>query len=251
MKTFKEIAKASLWGMLLLLLLLALIASSVLLADRVGSYYTSKDAIAYKKTHDALETPLAELDDYIQNKRFDIHWNAYADTKVLAYKEFIDIQIQDTCPKCRLYFSLPTDGLSNLEFKTKLESLSTENGINSANSITLASIVSSVICFLLTVYLIVGTFKYRTMGANGLSLLVLLVAPFLIASLGVASLRLGNYMEPKILDGWSFAIVGCIVYLFLAFPPIVYVSRIKGYKVLNILRLKQAQQQNGQTGIEA
>ena len=240
MNTLNDILKASIWGVLLLVLLACISgATTIAVVNITDRFYTSSKVAEYKKTNTVIKKALVDLEQYLIENEYKKDWSAYRDETVTVITDFIKKGIDENCPTdCYvLYFSTPKDTYEVSNYRDKLKRLIDDKNISDANKIVAFSFVMSLLTILFSMYLIVALFRYKKLTAKGLTVLVLLISPFLLASACFMTTMVGDYMEFKIEDGAVFTIFGCAVYLFIVFPPVIFISKKRGYSISKIIKL--------------
>lgn len=239
MGALKDTLKASIWGVLLLVLVIFVSTAAFVAFDKTGQFYTSSKITEYKKTNAVINEALKDLEQYMSENEYKEHWSAYRDKTVTVIEDFIKKGIDENChTDCHvLYFSTPTNSYEVENFRSKLERLIDNKETSDANKIVAFTFVMSLLTILFSIYLITALFRYKKLTANGLAVLVLLNAPFLLTSACFATVVAGEYMEFKIKDGAFYTIAACVAYLFIIFPPVILISKKRGYNIIKIIKL--------------
>ena len=239
MSALKDILKASVWGALLLSLIITASAAVFVAFDKTGNFYTTNKITDYKKTNAVINEALRDLEQYISENESKVDWYADSDEAVTAMNQFIEKGINDNChTNCNeLYYSSPVRSYEVRDFRNKLERLLDNQKTNDANKIVAFTLVMSLLTTLFAIYLLIALFSYKKLTANGLTILVLLISPFLLASASLAVARVGDYMEFKIESAGVYTITTCVAYIFIIFPPVILISRKRGYSISKIIKL--------------
>ena len=239
MGAIKDILKAGIWGVLLLVLVILISVATFVAFDKTDKFYTSTKLTEYKKTNTVINEALRDLEQYMSENEYKEHWSAYSDKTVTVIKDFIKKGIDENCPTdCYvLSFYTPKDSYEVREFRSKLERLIDNKETSEANKIVAFTFVMSLLTILFSIYLLIALFRYKKLTANGLTILVLLISPFLIASVCFAIARVGEFMEFKIEEGGIYTIAACVAYIFIIFPPVILISKKRGYSISKIIKL--------------
>ena len=239
MGAIKDIVKASIWGLLLLILLISASTATFLAYSKTNDFYTSSKLTEYKKTNTVINEALRDLEQYMKESESKADFYAYSDKTVTVIKDFIKKGIDENChTDCYvLYFSTPTRSYEVENFRSKLERLIDNKETSDANKIVAFTFVMSLLTILFSIYLLIALFRYKKLTANGLTILVLLISPFLLASACFALARAGEYMEFEIEDGGFYTIAACAAYLLIIFPPEILIAKKRGYSISKIIKL--------------
>lgn len=239
MSAIKDTLKASIWGVLLLTLLITAGTAAMLAYDKTNNFYTPTKINEYKKTRDAINNVLIDLEQYMVKKEVKYDWYANSDEYVIEQTNLIKTRIEENChTSCwNIYFSLPTRSYEVNNFSSKLESLTNNKETSGANYIEAFLLAMSIFTILLSIYLLVGLLRYKKLTANGLTVLVLLTSPFLVTSACFSLAYVNEYMSFDISGGSFYTIVACIVYIFILFPPVILISKKRRYSISKIIKL--------------
>jgi multisubunit Na+/H+ antiporter MnhB subunit len=239
MSAIKDTLKASIWGVLLLTLLITASTAAMFAYDKTINFYTPTKINEYKKTRDAINNVLIDLEQYMVEKEVKYDWYANSDEYVIEQTNLIKTRIEENChTSCwNIYFSLPTRSYEVNKFSSKLESLTNNEETSGANKIVAFTFFMSLLTILFSIYLLVGLFRYKKLKANGLTILVLLISPFLVSSACFAVAHANEYMAFDISEGGVNTIVACIAYIFIIFPPVILISKKNGYSISKIIKL--------------
>ena len=137
MSAIKDTLKASIWGVLLLTLLITASTATFLAYGKTNDFYTSSKLTEYKKTNTVINEALRDLEQYMKESESKADFYAYSDKTVTVIKDFIKKGIDENCPtNCFvLYFSTPKDSYEVREFRSKLERLIDNKETSEANKI--------------------------------------------------------------------------------------------------------------------
>ena len=239
MGAIKDILKASIWGALLLSLLISACLAAFVAFNKTDQFYTSSKIAEYKKTNAEINKALRDLEQYMKEGESKAYLYAYSDKTATAIEDFIRKGIDENCPtNCFvLYFSTPKNSYEVENFRSKLERLIDNKETSEANKIVAFTFVMSLLMLLFSIYLLIAFFRYKKLTANGLTILVLLISPFLLASACFSVANVGEYMEFKIDQGAVYTIVCCVAYIFIIFPPVILISKKRGYSISKIIKL--------------
>lgn len=239
MSAIKDTLKASVWGVLLLTLLITACTAAMFAYDRTNNFYTPTKINEYKKTKDAINNVLIDLEKYMVEKEVKYNWFANSDEYVIEQTNLIQTRIEENCHIIcwDISFSFPTRSYEVNKYFSKLESLTNNEKISGANYIEAFLLAMSIFTILLSIYLLVGLLRYKKLTAYGLTILVLLTSPFLVTSASLALAYVNEYMSFDISGGSFYTIVACIVYIFILFPPVILISKKRGYSISKIIKL--------------
>lgn len=239
MNAIKDTLKASIWGVLLLTLLITATTAAMFAYDKSNNFYTQTKINEYKKTRDAIDNVLIDLKQYMVEKEVKYDWYANSDEYVIEQTNLIKTRIEENChTSCwNIYFSLPTRSYEVNAFSRKLDSLTNNEETNGANYIVAFTLAMSIFTILLSIYLLVGLLRYKKMTANGLTVLVLFISPFLVSSACFSIAHANEYMVFDISEGGFYTIIACIAYIFIIFPPVILISKKRGYSISKIIKL--------------
>ena len=160
---------------------------------------------------------------------------------------FVDSFLKDTSDGLR-YISLYLTSEKIREIRRNLETLADSDQTNYANKIFVLSVSMGLITILLTLYLFTALLRYKKLTATGLTILILLIIPLLLITVlfmsahvndsmtSIESIGLGLRSE----EDFQELIIFSLIYCFIVYPPVILISKNKGYSLGEIFKLKIA-----------
>jgi len=241
MNTIIDILKASAWGIFLLILILVISFSAFIAYERSGNFYTNSKILEYKKTYEVINEPLKNLEVYMADMVWTDGWSAYGDKTVNFLTEIIRKRIKENCQHAScyaFYFSTPQSQYDVESYREKLERLIDDKQTSDANNIIIFSLFMAFLTILVSVYLLVALLKFKKLTARGVSVLVILVTPFLIITFGFMTAYVGDYMELVIEQSIINSILLSLASIFVIYPPVIFLCKKSGLNLYNIISLE-------------
>ena len=231
----KEILKAGAWGLLLLIMLITIVTASYFAYARVTGFYTDSLILEYKNTLNSTEVLLNDFNEYVWKKSYDKNWTGYGDSVAQNYINEIENKISTHCPNCNINILMPKNGFDVALIRLDLEIKSNVKYTTRGNTYNAFLLAMAILSFAICTYIIIALTKFRKLTATGLSTLVLLCVPFLLAS--TVLMVVHSDFSFDIGQNSIYILFGSLAYLFIVYPIIFSISKNKNYSLSNIIKL--------------
>lgn len=231
MHLIKDIFKASLWGFLLLILLMTIGAS--IACNYSTRFYNEKDIAEYTKTYDAI---IKVTNGF---KKLSISSSYFEKSE---YIEKIEIAYNENCKDCISFYGYKlTTSITQFEldkFIDQISNFTQKESIDKSNLLLTLRYFSSFLNVIICFYLIIGLSKFKTLTSIGLLALFVLFIPIVLANTAfIFSYDLWKrdfILDDKCLLTFIFS----IGYFFLIYPPTIITYSNKKFSLKNIIKLQ-------------
>jgi hypothetical protein len=231
MHLIKNIFKASLWGFLLLILLMTIGAS--IACNFPTHFFNEKDTDKYAKAYNAIIKITNE------SKKLSISSSYFEKYEII---EKIEKAYNENCINCVSFYGYKLTASTNQfeidSFLDHISKFTQKENTDKSNLLLflryIASFFNVIICF----YLIIGLSKFKTLTSIGLIALFLLCTPIILAN--TAFIFSYDFWKRDFVlnDTLLLTFIFSIGYLFLIYPPIIITYSNKRFSLKKIIKLQ-------------
>jgi hypothetical protein len=232
----RDIFKSMAWGALLLICALGLFAGGLLIHSDIKRFVDPSIATKAKLLNQEINLRVLELENLYRlesRNSADIIRIAQLKAKLEAS---IRVDIERLCGGCDLSY-FPNTSWEARNIIRDLDLMSDPRNIDRKNTAVGISLFSSALLFLFFLYLSMALFKFKTLNANGIAFLALLVFPAILLSFYMSGLRVSEYYNYDTSLG-SWWVIAPIIYIFLVYPALWRYASSRNLSIKDLVKLK-------------
>jgi hypothetical protein len=232
----KDIFKSMAWGALLLICALGILVSGILLIEKSDDFVDKHIATKAKLLNQEITLRVLELENlYLLDSRSSTDIIRIEQLKA-KLKASIRVDIEKICDGCDISY-FPNTSWEAHNIIRDLELMSDPRNIDRKNTAIGISLFFSALMFLKFSYLSVALFKFKTLNANGIAFLALLVFPWILFSFYMSTLAVSKYYSYDTSLGLWW-VIAPIIYIFLVYPALWRYASSRKLSIKSLVKLK-------------
>lgn len=232
----KDIFKSMAWGALLLICAVGLITGGLLIHVKIKGFVDPNISVKARLLNQEITPRVLELENLYRLDTGSSADRLRVDQSKAKLAASIRVDIERICVGCDISY-YPTASWNVRDIIRDLELISDTSNIERKNTATTISLFSSIVFFCMFVYLTIALFKFKTLNANGIGLVALLVLPGILLSLFVSGLTVTKYYNYDTTLGLWW-VIAPIIYIFLVYPALWRYASSRNLSIKSLVKLK-------------
>jgi hypothetical protein len=228
----RDILKSMAWGALLLVCALGILVSGILVIEKSDDFVGKHIAKKAKLLSQESNQKIIELVSVYNVPRV-IDVDHKKEGKLI---NSIRSDIEKICGDCGISF-YASNSWQAQNLIRDLELMSDPRNIDRKNTAVGISLFSSAVLLFFFLYLTVALFKFKTLNANEISFLALLVFPGIVLSFYMSTLKVSEYYSYDT-DLGLWWVIAPVMYIFLTYPALWRYASSRNLSIKSLIKLK-------------